>query len=48
MTDNSWIYEEMPIYNYLAIVYTPIRFEIDVPVYSRTDVDLYGLPVICH
>lgn len=44
MTDNSWIYEEAPITNYLTIVYKPVYFEGSVPVYSRSDVDLYGLP----
>jgi len=44
MTDNSWIYEEIPIYNYLTIVYNPIRFEDGTPVYSRKDIEIYGLP----
>ena len=45
MTDNSWIYEDPVIYNYLsATPYNPLRTEDGYPVYSRNDIDLYGQP----
>ena len=48
MTDNSWIYEDPVIYNYLsATPYNPLRTEDGYPVYSRNDIDLYGQPDQC-
>lgn len=49
--DNSWIYNDIVVYDNLKgfllltqAVYSPIRYDGYTPVYSKNDIDLYGLP----